>query len=136
DRGAVEARWRPGLQPPEGEANPFERCRETQSRRLADSASGPVLFPEMDQAAEKSPRRDDHRSRRELAPIREFDASQPSIGNQKFVGLAFHHRQACDSADRCLHRQRIKLAVGLGAGSADGWALAAVKNAKLDAAGV
>src|ERR1700733_8123832 len=90
----------------------------------------------MDQAAQKGPGRDDHRSCGELAAIREPDATQPAPDNQKLVRLALDHGQISGFADRGLHRGRIEFAVRLGARSADGRTLASVEHPKLDTPGV
>ena len=73
---------------------------------------------------------------RELAAIAQTNAGDPAVRDDQLIRLAFDHAEIGGLADRGLHRGGVKLAVGLGARSADGRTLAAVQHPELDAAGI
>ena len=54
DAAAIEPRRRAGFQPAERETDALEGERKPQSRRLPDPAGRSLLFPAMDQPAQKS----------------------------------------------------------------------------------
>ena len=134
DGGAVEARRRAGLEPPQREAERLERRRQPERRRLPGPAGRPVPLAEMDQPAQEGAGGDDHRPCPQLTPVRQPDPGEPAVGLLQGIGLTLDHRQIRGRADRRLHRGRIKLAVGLGAWSAHRRPLAPVEHAELDAA--
>ena len=90
----------------------------------------------MDQTTQEGPGGNDDGSSRQLTAVGKSDTAEPALGDQQFVRLAFDHDEVCGLADRGLHRRCIKLAVRLGARPLNRWTLAAVENAKLDAAGI
>ena len=71
---------------------------------------------------------------RKLATIGQADASNASAGDNQFVGLPFNHAEIGGLRDGRLHRRRIELAIGLGARTPHGWALAPIEHSKLNAA--
>mgnify|MGYP003693733235 CR=1 FL=1 len=71
-----------------------------------------------------------------FAAIAQADTGDAAVRDDQLVRLAFDHAEIGGFDDRGLHRGGIKLAVGLGARSADGRALAAVQHPELDAAGI
>jgi hypothetical protein len=90
----------------------------------------------MNQAAQKRAGCKHHGASRNLATISEFDTANTTALDREIIGFRFDHLEIWSSANRGLHRCRIKLAVGLGAWAADGWAFATVQNPKLNAAQV
>jgi hypothetical protein len=88
----------------------------------------------MNQAAQESARGQDHRAGSENPAIHECDASGSAVPHQDIIHLGFDDAEIGRIPDSPLHRRRIKLAVGLTAGTANRWAFAAIENAELDAA--
>ncbi len=68
------------------------------------------------------------------AAVGQDHALDPAVDDGQIVGLALDDGEVGRLADRRLHGGRVELAVGLGARTADGRTLAAVEQAKLDAA--
>ena len=126
----------PVFKRPSSKAEIFQRARKSHCRRFADAAGGNLLFADMNQAAQKRAGRKHHGTGRNFAAISEFDAANATALDHEIIGLGFDHLEVWDGANRGLHRCRIKLAIGLGARAAHGWAFAAVQDPKLDAAQV
>ena len=130
-RGGVPVFRRPSAKPS------FSSVRERpKRRRFADAAGGNLLFADMDEAAQKRPGGQNHGAARELAAVGEFDAADAPIRDDQVVRFRFDHLQIRRFANRGLHRRRVELAIGLGAGAAYRRAFAAIQNTKLDAATV
>jgi hypothetical protein len=108
--------------------------RQAQGGRLADAASGNFLFADVDQAAQKCAGGEHNRRCRDVAAVDQPDPGHAPAPDDQVVGFGFNHIEIRRGADRVLHRPRVELAVGLGAGAAHGRALAAVEQAELDAA--
>ncbi len=136
DGRAIEPRRRAGLQSSERKADPFERGRKPHCRRLPDPSGRPVLLAEMDQASQEGPGGDDHGAGGQLTAIAQTNSGDPAIRDDQLIRLAFDHAEIGGLPDRGLHGGGVKLAVRLGARSADRRTLAAVQHPKLDPAGI
>ena len=136
DRRAIEPRRRSGLETTQRKSSGLEGFRKPERGRLTHPARWPALFAEVDQPAEKCPRRDNDRASPNFGAITETDADYPITRSQQLIGLTLDHREVGGLADRGLHRCRIKFAVGLGARSAHRRTLAAIEHPELNAAGV
>jgi hypothetical protein len=90
----------------------------------------------VDEAAQERTGCQHNGARRYFAAVREFNATDAAILQNEVIYLGFDHSQIGRFANRGLHRRRIELAVGLGAGAAHCRAFSAVENPKLDAAEV
>ena len=77
------------------------------------------------------PSRENNGTHRDLASVGQCHTADLTVYDLEIIGLGFDHLQVWARADRALHRSRIKLPVGLGSRSADGWTFAAVQDAKL-----
>ena len=130
-RGGVPVFNRPSVKP--ARSNEAERPR---ARRFADSAGGPVVLAEMDQAAQKSAGRNDDRTTIKLAAVAKANAGDATGRNDQIVRLAFDHAEIGGLGNGSLHRRRVELAIRLGPRPSDRRTLAAVQHPKLDAAGV
>ena len=78
---------------PERKAGAFEGGRKPHRRRLADPPGRPVLFAEMDQAAQKGPGGDDDGAGGELAAIAETNAGDAAVRDDQLIRLAFDHAE-------------------------------------------
>ncbi len=114
----------------------LEGPRQPHRRGFADSPGRPTPLTEMDQTPQKGPGRDDNRAGQECSAVSQANTGDPAFRDDEFVGFALDHGKIGGVADRGLHGHGVKLAVGLGPGSADRGALAAVQNSELDAARV
>ena len=134
DRPAVETRRRPGLQPPERQAEPAEGPGQPRRRRRIDPAGRPGLLAQMDDPAQKGARRDHDGAGADRPAVFQNDpgASAVSVDGQ-IAGRALDDLEARLPGQDGLHCRAIQLAVGLGARAADRRTLAAVQHAKLDA---
>jgi hypothetical protein len=133
DGAAVEPSWRAGLQPAEGEPQRFKAGGEAQDRLFAQATGGSGFLATMDQTTEEGPGGQHHRTRSEAASVEQRDASDMAVMHLEVVDFALDDLEVGLRRDRCLHGFAIELAVGLGAGSANGRALAAIEDAELDA---
>jgi hypothetical protein len=136
DRRAIEARRRSGLETAEGEPEPLERPREPQGRGLVDTTGWCLRFANMNQAAQERASRQDHGAASERATAGEAHAGHDAVADQQVVDLSFDNVKIFGFADRPLHRLGVKLAIGLGARTAHGRALAAVEDTELNPAQV
>src|SRR6516162_3695056 len=73
DRAPVEPRRRAGLESPESEAEPRQRCRQADRRSLADTAGRCRPLAYMDEATQKRAGRQHHSPGRESPPIAQPD---------------------------------------------------------------
>lgn len=135
DGTAIETRRRPRLEPTKRKSGPLKGAGETERRGLADAAGGNLPLADMDRAAQESARGQHHSSSSEGAAIRKPNASHLAFARE-VIDLTFDHRQIWREPNSLLHRFRIKLAVSLRPRATNGRPLAAVEQAKLDAAGV
>src|SRR5262245_3918416 len=67
-----------------------------------------------------------------LAAPRRFDTGNPAVLEDQVVGFGFDDFEAWNSADRGLHRSRVKLAVGLSARASHSGSFPAVQDPELD----
>ena len=93
DRRAVEPRRRAGLQPAERKAEPLQRQRQPDRRRLADPAGRRLALADMDQAAQKRAGGQHHGAAGELAAVGQANA-----------GHARPRRSSRSSTSRLDHR--------------------------------
>ncbi len=87
----------------------------------------------MDDAAQKSPRRQDERAAVDRFAIRGLDSFDAAVLQKDICGLGFEHADICDVPDCRLHRLPVEFAVGLRPRAAHGRAFGPVQYAKLDA---
>ena len=104
--------------------------------RFADAAGRGLLLADMDQAAQEGAGGEHHGGGGELAAVHQAHAGDAAVGDDQIIGLGFDHSEVRLRGDLALHGLRVELAIGLGARTAHGRALAAVEHAKLDAAGI
>ena len=135
DRRAVEPRRRAGLEPAEREAEPLERERQAERRRLADPAGRRLLLADMDQAAQERAGGQHDGAAANLAAVARAARRRPGrraiSRSSTSPSITVEVRGL---ADRPLHRCGVELAVGLRARPAHRRSLAAVEHAELDAA--
>ena len=128
-RGGVPVFSRPSAKPQRSSVS-----GKPDRRRFADPAGRDLLFADMDEAAQERPGGQNHRAGRQNPAIGQANSRNAAFSEDQIVGFALDHRQIRRLEDRALHGGGVELAVGLGAGAAHGGALAAVQDAKLDAA--
>ena len=107
--------------------------RQRDRGRVAEAAGRGALVAEMDDPAQEGAGGQDDGAAGDRAAVGEFDARDRARFGQDARRLAFDDGQVRGLRDQVLHRAPVELPVGLGAGSLDGRALAAVEDAKLDA---
>src|SRR5262245_3855434 len=90
----------------------------------------------MNKPAQKCAGRKHNGAGRNLAGVRRFDTSNPAVLEDQVVGFGLDDLEVWNSADRGLHRNRVKLAVGLGTWATHSGSLAAVQDPELDSAKV
>ena len=59
-----------------------------------------------------------------------------AIANEEVVNFTLNDREVLRQPQRLLHSRRVQLPISLGARTPDGWAFAAVEQAKLNATGI
>ena len=100
DRAAVEPRRRAGLEPAERKAEPLQRQRQPDRRRLADPAGRRLPLADMDQAAQERAGGQHHGAAGELAAVGQADAGHAALADQQIVDLGLDHREIRGLADR------------------------------------
>src|SRR5271170_3541254 len=133
DRQAVEPRRSPGLEPRKGESGRVETLRELDRGLIAETPRRRALVAEVDYSAKERAGGQDDGPAGERAAVGELDAVDRAGRRKDARRFAFDEGEIRGLGHELLHRAAIELAVGLGARSLDGWALAAVQDAKLDA---
>ncbi len=124
----------PVLSRPKRESQPRQGRREPDRRRLADPAGRDFLLADMDEAAQKRPRGDDHCAGGDGFAVGCHHARHGAGSIERQVGdLAFADREVRDLRQQPLHGLAIELAVGLGPRPAHRRAFGAVEDAELDA---
>ena len=109
-----------------------QTARQRDRGLVAEPAGRGALVAEMDDPAQEGAGGQDDRSAGNRAAVGEFDARDRARLGQDARRLAFDDGQVRGLRNQFLHRAPVELPVGLGAGSLDGRALAAVEDAKLD----
>jgi hypothetical protein len=88
----------------------------------------------VDQTAQKSPRRQNHRTAADPASIRQHHACDRALVNVQVIDLALNDRQVRCFKDRLLHCRRIELSIGLRPRASHRRSLASVEHPELNAA--
>ena len=120
DGRTVQPRGCAGFQPAHSEVQVIKPSGKTDTRRITDPSRRNFFLTDMNQAIEKGPGRENHRSSEIVLAIGSDDTGHPIVfANQIFDG-AFNDRQIFGAAHFILHRLAVKLAVGLGPGTLNG----------------
>src|SRR6516225_6704890 len=136
DGAAIEPRRRAGLESPQRKPQPLERDGEADARPLPNAPSRDLLLADMNETTqERAGGENDGRSP-DAPPVLQLDPRKTASFDLEVVDLGLDGGEVLGTADCMLHGEGIKLAVGLRAGPAHRWALAAVENAELDPAEV
>src|SRR5262249_52757496 len=114
DGPSVEPRRRSGFQSAQCEAETLERARKAHRRRFADTARRNLPFANVDEAAQKRARCEDHGPGTNLSAVGEFDPANTALLYYEIVGFRFDHLKIRCRANRGLHCGRIELSVCLG----------------------
>jgi hypothetical protein len=90
----------------------------------------------MNEATQERTCSDNNRIASQMASILQLDSCDLSVPDIQIEGVAFYDVKIGDVTNLLLHRFSIKLPVRLRPGTADGWTLASVQQAKLNAGAV
>jgi hypothetical protein len=138
DRATVEPRRRPGLEPPQREAQRAQVLAQLERRRLADPTARAPLGPGVQHPAQESPGGHDHRV---AGDPRTIDQDHPAGATCPFSHVDTRHH-ALHDGDHRVSRERgagvraVAGLVDLDPGRAHRRALAAVQDPAVDRAGV
>ena len=133
DRPAIEPRRRPRLQPPEPEPCLVEPVRETERRRIPDTAGRDPALADMDHAPKERARGEHDTGRAIGLPVFGHDARDPATCHDQIVDPALDHVEAMQVQDLALHGHAVECPVGLGARTSHRRSLAPVEQAELNA---
>ena len=125
DAPTVQARRSPSLKPLPFETQPPKLVAQEVRRRLAAPAAGELLFTYVGQTIQERPGGHDHGVGREMPPVAQIDATNPSIGDGQLGDLGLNDAEIRLLFQQFPHAQAVLLFVALRArrpdGRARGW---------------
>ena len=136
DGAPVEPRWRSGLESSKREAQAFQREGETDSRRLPHPPGRSPAPADMDETAQECAGGQHHRPRRKRSSVRQLEAANPVLRDDKILGLGLDHREARLVGNRLLHRGGVEPPIRLRARTTHCRPLAAIEHPELDSSAV
>ncbi|AUW45057.1 hypothetical protein CUJ84_Chr004755 [Rhizobium leguminosarum] len=136
DRLSVQPGGCAGLQTSQPQSKAGEGCRQSDRRRFTHTPGRCLFRPDMNKAAQKGARGQNHRRRFQGSTILHDHAGDATIDNVQIKRIAFDDIQVRRRFDRRQHCHPIKLSIGLRPRSSDSRALLLVEHPELNACNI
>src|SRR5262245_3626383 len=90
----------------------------------------------MDEPSQERPSREDHRLRRNIAPIQKPNACDLTRLEDQVIHLALNHHEPLGLTDSRLHRSGVEFPIRLGPWPPNRWTFAPIENPKLNSTAI